>query len=178
MDDGFLHPAHIAQSGTFQKQSLHAVTVQLNGFGPQIQCSRIALTVEAVAPGGGKHPPQKTKQLVSYKCIALVIRLPRFTFEPFSTKLNQHVNAATPGYRGTNESKGKWKYTAHPNPPGNPETHAAIKNEWRESSSSYSPRYYPGFCVLIRDVKQSTTENFHVLQMSFTSHKVAVHIHA
>lgn len=52
VNDCFLYSAHITQGGTLQKQSLHAVTVQLNGFGPQVQCTRVALTVKTVAAAG------------------------------------------------------------------------------------------------------------------------------
>lgn len=44
-------------------------------------------------------------------------------------------------------------------------------------SSVDSPGDYPGFRMLVRDVEQSTSQNLHVLQVSFTGHQVAVDIH-
>lgn len=36
VDDGLLHPAHVAQSSSLQQQGLDTVAVQLDSFGSQV----------------------------------------------------------------------------------------------------------------------------------------------
>lgn len=49
VDDGLLNAAHVPQRRALQEQRLHAVAVELDGLGPQVEGPGVALAVEAVA---------------------------------------------------------------------------------------------------------------------------------
>lgn len=49
VDDGLLNAAHVSEGCALQQQGLHAVAVELDGLGPQVQGPGVALTVKAVA---------------------------------------------------------------------------------------------------------------------------------
>lgn len=49
MDDGLLNASHVLQSCALQEEGLHAVAVELDGFGPQVKGPRVTLAVKTVA---------------------------------------------------------------------------------------------------------------------------------
>lgn len=50
MDDGFLNTTHVSECCPLQEKSLHAVAVQLDGLGSQVQGSGVSLAIKTVTP--------------------------------------------------------------------------------------------------------------------------------
>lgn len=85
MDDGFLNTTHVSQCSSLQEESLHAVAVQLDGLGSQVEGSGVTLAVKAVTAAQQEQNQRiTTKKIYCTICLKLLsskspIKLPTQT---------------------------------------------------------------------------------------------------